>query len=81
MKPEQFVYWLQGYFEISEVTELNEKQTTVIKNHLGMVFAHDLDPKQEKELTESLGLSAEDAKKILDKIHIPGDDKPTMYRC
>lgn len=46
MTPEQFVYWLQGFFEISEV-DLNKKnmsetlsiqQVQVIRDHLKSVF-------------------------------------------
>ena len=47
MTAEQFVFWLQGFFEISDdkATKLNEKQIKIIKNHLGLVFFHDIDPK------------------------------------
>lgn len=37
MKSLEFMYWLQGYFELSAVSELNLEQTTIIKNHLKMV--------------------------------------------
>ena len=39
-----FCYWLQGLFEIGEVKILNEKQVDIIKNHLNMVFFHEIDP-------------------------------------
>lgn len=45
MKATEFVYWLQGLFELSDVKSLNEVQTQIIKNHLKMVFFHDIDPK------------------------------------
>ena len=38
MTPENFTYWLQGYFEISESKMLSSKQTQVIKDHLALVF-------------------------------------------
>ncbi len=51
MTPENFVYWLQGYFEINDATGtgttsvtpgtlkyLNEKQLQVIKDHLKLVL-------------------------------------------
>jgi hypothetical protein len=38
MSPENFIYWLQGYFEISGVTKLNESQVKIIKDHLKLVF-------------------------------------------
>ena len=38
MTPEQFVYWLQGFFEISEARKLDEKQVLIVKDHLKEVF-------------------------------------------
>jgi hypothetical protein len=45
MTPQEFAYWLQGFFELSPGTEtLSKEQTQVIKNHLNMVFIHSIDP-------------------------------------
>ncbi len=45
MKSENFVYWLMGYFEISGTEQgLTKEQCEIVKNHLNMVFAHDIDP-------------------------------------
>ncbi len=38
MTPEQFVYWFQGYLEIGQPTNLNERDIKVIKDHLDLVF-------------------------------------------
>lgn len=38
MTPEQFTYWLQGFFEISETPTLSAKQVEIIKAHLQTVF-------------------------------------------
>lgn len=38
MTPEQFAYWLQGYFEISRNTQLNEEQVKIVKDHLQLCF-------------------------------------------
>lgn len=38
MTSEQFIYWLQGYFEISQSTKLNEEQVKIVKDHLGLCF-------------------------------------------
>jgi len=40
MKTVEFCYWLQGVFEMSEVSSLDEKQTATLKRHLDMVFEH-----------------------------------------
>lgn len=38
MTPEQFVYWLQGFLELSESPALSETQTQIVKDHLNLVF-------------------------------------------
>lgn len=41
MSPENFTYWLQGYFEIAQTEGwqgLTEKQARIIKDHLKLVF-------------------------------------------
>jgi len=40
MKPEEFCYWLQGVFEMTDTKELNKEQTATLKKHLNMVFEH-----------------------------------------
>jgi hypothetical protein len=39
-----FCYWLQGYFELSDSKTLSEKQVECIKNHMKLVFFHEIDP-------------------------------------
>ena len=38
MTPENFTYWLQGFFEISDAKKLDETQVQIIKDHLDLVF-------------------------------------------
>lgn len=38
MTAEQFVYWLQGFMEVANPTQLTETQTRQIKDHLNLVF-------------------------------------------
>lgn len=38
MTQENFVYWLNGFLEISDAKKLNEKQVQIIKDHLALVF-------------------------------------------
>lgn len=49
MKAVEFCYWLQGYFELSnlppEGMSLTAEQVAAIRNHLALVFKHDIDPK------------------------------------
>lgn len=38
MTPENFCYWLQGYFEISHTKTLNAMQIQVVQDHLNLIF-------------------------------------------
>jgi hypothetical protein len=38
MTPEQFVYWLQGFFELSKPENLTTEQVKEVKEHLDSVF-------------------------------------------
>lgn len=41
MTPRDFIYWLQGYFELSETNILTEEQVIEIKKHLYNCFKHE----------------------------------------
>lgn len=83
MTARDFCYWLQGKLEIDDaehgdgygtVKSLSAAQVKVIKKHLAMVFAHDIDPKA----------GSPDLQKVLDGLHgtgltsLPGD---IVVRC
>lgn len=38
MTPENFCYWLQGYFELSKNYTLTSDQYRIIQDHLNLVF-------------------------------------------
>lgn len=67
MTSRDFVYWLQGFFELSDVTpdsfvidqSLTTTQIKAIKRHLAMVFAHEIDP----------GFGDSKKQELLTKIH------------
>lgn len=44
MTSRDFCFWLQGFFEVSEADNLSTAQTDTLKNHLSMVFVHEIDP-------------------------------------
>jgi len=44
-----FCYWLQGYFEVANPSAIPAEQTELIKNHLNLVFKHEIDPLRESE--------------------------------
>lgn len=38
MKESDFVYWLQGFVELSDTDTISERQWLMIKDHLKLVF-------------------------------------------
>lgn len=44
MRSRDFCYWLQGLFELVNPETLTADQIQVIRNHLNMVFYHEIDP-------------------------------------
>lgn len=45
MTSRDFVYWLQGFFEIyEELPSLTPMQVACIRKHLALVFKHEIDP-------------------------------------
>jgi len=43
MKAQEFAYWLQGFFEISEPETIEKSKAEMIKKHLDLVFEFDKD--------------------------------------
>ncbi len=81
MTSRDFVYWLQGFFEITEAggkTEgLSPEQVSVIKRHLNLVFAHEIDPSYgSKGHQEDLNKIHDDVakKEISGGIYVKGTD-------
>jgi len=66
MTSRDFCYWLQGYFEIAEPTELTSEQLKTIQRHLAMVFVHEIDPSMGDKKHQDL----------LDAIHDGVNDDP-----
>lgn len=71
MTSRDFCYWLQGFFEVSEPVNLSEKQVQQIKNHLAMVFKHEIDPsfggkERQDELTKEHNKLMDQISKSLD---------------
>jgi hypothetical protein len=38
MNAEQFCYWLKGSFELAGMTQIDQVQVQIIKDHLNLVF-------------------------------------------
>jgi hypothetical protein len=72
MTSRDFCYWLQGFFEIAEPDKLTAEQVCTIRQHLALVFVHEIDPQA--------GGPAVQAK--LNDIHSPKQPaKDVVYRC
>ena len=69
MKSRDFVYWLQGFFEISGAKSTSEEQTKMIRDHLNLVFVHEIDP--------AMGDKTHQDK--LNSAH--GSNGPVLFRC
>lgn len=69
MTSRDFIYWLQGFFEISGAKQLDAGQTKLVQKHLALVFKHEIDP--------SMGDDAHQAE--LNVIH--HDPSKTLFRC
>lgn len=44
MTSRDFCYWLQGFMELQDPQGLTTAQVQAVKNHLAMVFKHEIDP-------------------------------------
>lgn len=50
MTSRDFCYWLQGFFELNNsdlnksIDSLSREQVQCVRNHLAMVFKHEIDP-------------------------------------
>lgn len=54
MTSRDFCFWLQGFFEVTDPKQITEQQTQLIKNHLNLVFKHEIDPSMGDETHQQL---------------------------
>jgi hypothetical protein len=52
MAPTDFVYWLQGVFEVTNPKALNTQQVLIIKQHLALVLKNETNAELHKPLTQ-----------------------------
>ena len=81
MNSRDFCYWLQGFFELTEEgSTLSVKQAQAIKNHLNMVFKHEIDPSYGDQAHQNILNSIHNTGHVPvahDHVH-PGD---VLMRC
>ncbi len=91
MKSVDFVFWLQGFFELTgndEGLSLTVRQTDLIRRHLALVFKHDIDPsyggeKEQEKLNEihSQGLPPQPGEFTPHGWYQTGPAKDLVVRC
>ena len=81
MTSKDFAYWLQGFFELADPnTPLTEKQVQTIKNHLKLVFLHEIDPSYSDDPTvQKIFQNIHDGKKPLEGLDIKAKPQPTNW--
>lgn len=69
MTPENFCYWLRGFYEINGETTLTERQSKIISKHLNLVFAEEAKnlPTVSEKSTPKKEATGEEAVEALDK--------------
>ena len=82
MTSREFCYWLQGSFELGEPnTPLTEKQVQTIKNHLKLVFLHEIDPSYSDDPTvQKIFQNIHDGKQPLYNVTIESNVKPVKQQ-
>lgn len=78
MTSKDFCYWLQGFFELSSGTPhaLTPEQVQTIKNHLKLVFLHEIDPSYSDDPTvQKIFQNIHDGKKPLEGINLSKPDR------
>ena len=71
MTSRDFCYWLQGFFEIGTPIGLSSDQLEAIKQHLNMVFLHEIDP----------SFGGPEKQQKLNQVHNKPDVKDVVFRC
>ncbi len=78
MTSKDFVFWLQGTFELGGIKTLNEEQVQMIKNHLKLVFLYEIDPSySEDKRVQQIFQNIHDGKNPMDGIEMKVIEKKT----
>lgn len=82
MRSVDFCYFLQGFFELSDAnTPLTEKQVQTIKNHLKLVFLHEIDPSySDNKIVQQIFQNIHDGKQPLADVTIESNVKPVKQQ-
>lgn len=72
MTSRDFCYWLQGYFELSNPDRLTSTEISSIRNHLNLVFFHEIDPSYSDDPK---------VQETMNQIHGKPDKLEALMRC
>jgi hypothetical protein len=83
MTSKDFVYWLQGFFELSEPNKaLTPEQIQIIRNHLKLVFLYEIDPSySDNKIVQQIFQNIHDGKEPLlgiQGVSFTGEVKPSI---
>ena len=86
MTSRDFCYWLQGFFELRSTNIENDKQSLtvpqvdMIRNHLNLVFKHEIDPSM-PDPTGAMQNIHDGGQPFKPSDVLPNWPLPTTYRC
>ncbi len=83
MTSRDFCYWLQGFFELQGTNQaLTTEQVQIIRNHLKLVFLHEIDPSySDNKVVQQIFQNIHDGKAPLHGIQGVVDKKEPIARC
>jgi len=72
MTSRDFCYFLQGFFELQGTNQaLTPEQVQIIRNHLKLVFLHEIDPSySDNKVVQQIFQNIHDGKQPLDGVNV-----------
>lgn len=83
MTSRDFCYWLQGFFELQGTNQaLTPEQIQIIRNHLKLVFLHEIDPSySDNKIVQQIFQNIHDGKDPLNGVDaklVKPSNRPTV---
>lgn len=80
MTPEQFCYWLQGFFELScPIDGLSPTQIAMIRDHLDLVFTKVTPDRSKKQVLLSEKTDGQKFQEVLEELKVDPFSRPDTY--
>jgi len=81
MTSRDFAFWLQGFFEVANPSTIGAKETDMIKNHLNLVFKHEIDPSMGDEKHQQILNETHKPQSVFPNQSYLDKDKDGLMRC